>query len=115
MRFGHRHADCPHSELLNRRRRISLHILLLPESLRWCDNRAGTLEQEPPAAPPPLKPCLSLRPGRDGIPDLDVVEEAVLAGNTEFDLGLGGMGDAGGLEIASRFAVDGNAHLIADG
>lgn len=50
-----------------------------------------------------------------GIPDLDVVEEAVFAGNAEFDLGLGGVSNSGRLEKSSRLAVDRDAHFIADG
>src|SRR5205809_1072955 len=49
------------------------------------------------------------------VPDLDVVEEAVLAGDAELDLGLGRVADAGGLEVAGGLAVDRRAHFIADG
>ena len=56
-----------------------------------------------------------LRLRRFGVPDLDVAEQAVLAADAEFDLGLGGVADAGRLEIAGGLAVDGDAHLVADG
>ena len=49
------------------------------------------------------------------VPDFDVVEEAVLAAYAELDLGLGGVGDAGGLKVGGRFAVEGDTHFVADG
>lgn len=49
------------------------------------------------------------------VPDFDVVEPAVLAGDAEFDLALGGVGDAGGLEPGGGLAVDRDAHFVADG
>ncbi len=52
---------------------------------------------------------------RFGIPDLDIVEEAILAGDAELDLGFGGVADAGGLEEADGLAVDGDAHGVAAG
>ncbi len=57
----------------------------------------------------------SLWLGRFGVPDLDVVEEAVLAGDAEFDLGLGLVADAWGFEETGGLAVDGRAHFVADG
>ena len=43
------------------------------------------------------------------LPDLEIVEEAVFAHTAEFDLGLGGVGDAWGLEEGGGFAVDAGA------
>src|SRR5207248_11768654 len=50
-----------------------------------------------------------------GVPNLDVVEVAVLAADADFDLRLGGVADAGGLEIGDRLAVDRDPHRLADG
>ena len=44
------------------------------------------------------------------LPDLEIVEEAVFTLTAEFDFGLGGVGDAWGLEEGDGFAVDGGAH-----
>lgn len=42
-------------------------------------------------------------------PDLEIVEESVFTHSAEFDFGLGGEGDAGGLEEGGGFAVDAGA------
>ena len=61
-----------------------------------------------------LLPYILLGLGRLGVPDLDVVEQAILALAAEFDPGLGGMRDAGGLEEAYGLAVQRGAHFVAD-
>ena len=43
------------------------------------------------------------------LPDPEIVEVAVFAHTAEFDFGLGGVGDAGGLEEGGGFAVDASA------
>ena len=50
-----------------------------------------------------------------GVPDLDVFEPAALAGDAEFDLGLGHVADAGGLEEADGLAIEDDAHFVANG
>src|SRR2546421_9120170 len=57
--------------------------------------------------------CNRPSPGRLGVPDLDVVEPAVLAANTEFNLGLGGVADPGGFQIPGRFPVESHTHFFA--
>lgn len=42
-------------------------------------------------------------------------KKAVLAGNAEFDPGLGGVADARGFEVAGVLTVDHNEHCFADG
>src|SRR5438552_3617902 len=58
---------------------------------------------------------LNSRFGGFGVVDFDVVEEAVFAGDAEFDFGFGFVGDAGAFQIAGGFAVDRDAHSVADG
>ncbi len=56
-----------------------------------------------------------LRSARFRAPDLEIVEEAVFAHAAELDLGLGRVGDAGGLREGDGFAVDGGAQGVVYG
>src|SRR5438552_2802175 len=71
------------------------------------------------AIAPWARPCgrsrSRLRPRRLGIPDLDVVEKAVFAGDAQFNLGLGGVANACRLEKGGRLPVNRHTHRVADG
>ena len=47
-----------------------------------------------------------------GIPHLDVVEVAVLAGHSQLDLGLCRVGDPGRLDVAGRLARERDPHFV---
>ena len=50
-----------------------------------------------------------------GVPDLEIVKEAILAHAAEFHLRLRRVSDAGGLHKGDGLAIDGGAHGITDG
>src|SRR5262245_4988624 len=81
---------------------------------------SAQVSSEGPAAGPRQVPIL-VRARRThllrglGTPDLEVVEVAVLASDTEFDLRLGGVADAGGPKIGGGLPVQSDAHRVAHG
>jgi len=83
------------------------------------DDRAGHSYQQKsrPAGRLPKTDDRAGRPYlllRRRVIDLEIVDQAALAGDTEFIAGLGGMSDTRGLEVTDGLAIEDDAYFVAD-